>query len=146
MVEIRQALESAFEGATPDGRYALEDTAFSSSWVISPDSERELSPRDLLASIHISGAQIRGGQYEITVMILLTLADYAGTRTSAGSGLEITALDRAHGAAQHAAEILMATPIPGGRIVPTDYDRPRSFGDGVWLSVVLSSILTLTRR
>jgi hypothetical protein len=151
LLPVREIIASTITETVPDGRYALEDakadgSTFASAWQVSPDSDRELSPRDLYTAIHIGAARVTGDQLEYQVLILLMVADYPATRTSYGSGVELAALTRAHGAALHIMERLERAPIPGGRLTPTDYDRPRPTPDGLWLSAVIGFTLTIGRR
>jgi len=148
---VRAIIEEVITSTEPDGRYALEaaytdGSTFASAWSVSPDSERELSPRDLYASIHIGSARVRGDALDFDILVLLMVADYADTRTSRGSAVEIAALTRCHGAALHLMARLERVPIPEGRLTPTDYDRPRPTQDGLWLSSVIGLTLTISRR
>jgi hypothetical protein len=151
LLPVRETIATTIEATEPDGRYALEDakadgSTFASAWHVSPDSDRELSPRDLYAAIHIGAARVAGDQLEYQVLLLVMTADYPTTRTSYGSSVELAALTRAHGAALHLMDRLERAPIPEGRLTPTDYDRPRPTPDGLWLSTVIGFTLTIARR
>lgn len=122
---IMGPVRDALTAMVPDGRYALEGSGFSPEWLVFPDHEEYLSLRDLGCQALMGGPRIDNeGTLKYPLSVEIFAANYAGTRTSLGSGVALTAYERIQGMALHVLETLSSTKVPGAAIFPSGAEQP----------------------
>lgn len=143
---ILDAIRGAIEAARPDGRYALEGDGIAPDWLVSPDQDDQLSPRDLLCQVLLGGPTVQGQALVYPVSVLVVLTSYSGERTSRLSGRALTSYERAHGACLHLLEVLSSAAIPGGRLAPVGYEMPRPTDPPDYLTSLVLLTATVASR
>ena len=139
----RSEIATAIEAIVPDYRYRVDGAGISDSWTVSDDIG-EITEADLLAVVILGGVSFRVREIVLDCSVAIYCTSYAGTRTAVGGTVDITAEDRALGAALHLSDVLLGTPIADGMIAPVSIDplqpdapQPDWYRATVRLSIIL---------